>query len=140
VARKRGKGAAKKTTARRTAKRAHPAPAAKRAASPTRRTKAATTKPPAEPAPTAPAPRPTAPAPTLLEEAERFRDEIQRTKLCHPDPWTYTPKARGWAQQAQAIVERIATGDEGGGARDALAQLRAAVEADPDFQEARRLL
>lgn len=90
--------------------------------------------------PSAPASRPVPAPPTLLEEAERFRDEIQRTKLCHPDPWAYTPKARGWAQQAQALVDRIATGDQGGGARDALARLRAEVEGDRDFQEARRLL
>jgi len=40
--------------------------------------------------------------------AERLRDDILRSKLTHPDPWTYGAKARAWGERAQALVEEIA--------------------------------
>jgi len=77
--------------------------------------------------------------PSLLERAEGLRDAVLKSKLCHPDPWRYTPKARAWAQQAQQIVDRIATDGDAAAHRRALEAMVAEVEADPDFQEARRL-
>ena len=53
-----------------------------------------------------PAPQPA--GQTLGEQAERLRDEIQRSKLTHPDPWAYAAKARAWGERAQALVEQIA--------------------------------
>jgi hypothetical protein len=77
--------------------------------------------------------------PSVLEGAERLRDDVLQSKLSHPDPWTYTPKARGWADRAQALVDRLASGEPETAARQALDALRAEVEADRDFQDARRL-
>lgn len=74
----------------------------------------------------------------LLDQAERLREAIQRSKLTHPDPWSYTPKARGWGERAQTLVDQLARGEDGT-ARRALETLAAAVEGDRDFQEARRL-
>jgi hypothetical protein len=147
VATKRSRAATKKGT-RRTARAGKSSKPTKGAPAPARTaTKAAAATPsaPSKPAPaagrrTVPVTRPASPGPTLLEQAERLRDEIQRTKLCHPDPWTYTAKARGWGQRAQALVDRIAGGGNGAADREALESLRAEVEADRDFQEARRLL
>jgi hypothetical protein len=74
-----------------------------------------------------------------LERAERLRDAVLKSKLCHPDPWLYTPKARVWSQRAQQIVELIATDGDAAAHRRAFEALGAEVEGDPDFQEARRL-
>jgi hypothetical protein len=87
----------------------------------------------------APREYPRSPAePPLLQDAERLRDAILKSKLTHPDPWSYTPRARAWSQQAQQIVERIATGGDVEEQRRAFQRLEAEVESDPDFQEARR--
>lgn len=77
--------------------------------------------------------------PTLLEQAEHLRDEIQRSKLTHPDPWTYGAKARAWSVRAQALVEQVAVRGDDPAARRALAALEAEVQGSHDFQEARRL-
>jgi len=77
--------------------------------------------------------------PDWLERAERLRDAVLRSKLCHPDPWRYTPKARGWAARAQQIVDQIATEGDAAAHRRALEALVAEVEGDPDFEDARRL-
>jgi hypothetical protein len=83
--------------------------------------------------------RPGSPAePPLLHDAERLRDAILKSKLTHPDPWSYTPKARAWSQQAQQIVEQIASGGDVEEQRRAFQRLEADVESDPDFTEARR--
>jgi hypothetical protein len=80
-----------------------------------------------------------APGPSLLDRAVRLRDAIQVSKLTAEDPWAYTAKARGWGQEAQAVVDEIA---RGGGDADALSRrldaLTATVEGDRDYQEARR--
>jgi hypothetical protein len=78
-------------------------------------------------------------APTVLERAERLRDEVLKSKLCHPDPWNYTPKARAWGERAQRIVDIIASGEDADAHRRELEAFAAEVEGDPDFQEARRL-
>jgi hypothetical protein len=77
--------------------------------------------------------------PTLGEQAERLRDEIQRSKLTHPDPWRYTAKARGWGERAQVLVELIAARGDTASARGSLEALAAELQGDRDFQEARRL-
>ena len=77
--------------------------------------------------------------PSLLERAERLRDAVLKSKLCHPDPWRYTPKARAWSQRAQQIVELIDTEGDTDAHRRAFEALGAEVEGDPDFREARRL-
>ena len=77
--------------------------------------------------------------PSLLERAERLRDGVLKSKLCHPDPWRYTPKARAWSQRAQQIVELIATEVDAAGHRRVFEALAAEVEGDLDFQEACRL-
>lgn len=141
MATKRGKASANKR-ARKTAKVTKPARPAAAAARAKAKSPAATAPPRPRRAPgarPAAAARAASPGPTLLEQAEQLRDDIQRSKLCHPDPWAYTAKARAWGQRAQALVERIAAAGEGGDARQALERLRAEVEADRDFQEARRL-
>jgi hypothetical protein len=74
----------------------------------------------------------------LLEQAERLRDAVLASKLSAPDPWTYTPKARGWTQRAQAIVEDVARSGDAPAARSALQALRTEIEADADYQEAHR--
>ena len=91
----------------------------------------------------APAKRPAAsprPAgPGLMEQAERLRDEIQRSKHTHPDPWTYGAKARPWGERAQAVVDQIAFSGDTAATRRALEALDGEVQRDRDFQEARRL-
>jgi hypothetical protein len=77
--------------------------------------------------------------PTLLERAERLRDDVLRSKLTHPDPWTYTAKARAWGERAQALVEEIAVTDQTPPLHAAVAELAAEVEGDADFQKARQL-
>jgi hypothetical protein len=77
--------------------------------------------------------------PTLLERAERLRDDIIRSKLTHPDPWTYTAKARAWAERIQALVEQIAVAGQTPALHAAVATLAAEVEGDPEFQRARQL-
>jgi hypothetical protein len=77
--------------------------------------------------------------PTLLEGAERLRDDILRSKLTHPDPWTYTAKARTWGERIQALVEEIAVAGQTPGLHARFATLAAEVEGDPDFQRARQL-
>jgi hypothetical protein len=74
----------------------------------------------------------------LVLRAERLRDAILKSKLTHPDPWSYTAKARTWSQRAQHVVEEIASGGDTEQHRRALEKLAAEVEGDPDFEEARR--
>ncbi len=54
------------------------------------------------------------------------------------DPWSYSTKTRPWSQRAQGLVDAIAQGGDRGALERELAALTAAVEADRDFQEARR--
>jgi len=77
--------------------------------------------------------------PTLLERAERLRDDILRSKLTHPDPWTYTAKARAWGGRVQALVEEIASAGQTPTLHAAVEKFSAEVEGDPDFQRARQL-
>jgi hypothetical protein len=122
---------------------------------PPKATARAAAKPPEKPAvkattrskPTAPArpavatarPGPQSAGPSLLEQAERLRDEIQRSKLTHPDPWTYGVKARPWGVRAQALVDQLAARGDDTATRRALVTLEAEVQGNRDFQEARRL-
>jgi hypothetical protein len=76
---------------------------------------------------------------SLLERAERLRDDLLRSKLTHPDPWSYTAKARAWGEQAQALVEEIAVAGQTPAFHAAIAKLEAEVEGDADFQKARQL-
>jgi hypothetical protein len=76
---------------------------------------------------------------TLLQRAERLRDDIQRSKLTHPDPWRYTGKARAWAKRAQELVAAIDARGETAAERQAFERFAAEVEADADYLEARRL-
>ena len=141
MAKKTGKRSATKKAASRPSKAA-PRPAAKAA-----KTAKAATKPAAKATAAAPPKRAAATArpaspgagPTLGEHAERLRDEIQRSKLTHPDPWRYTAKARGWGERAQVLVELIAVRGETASARGSLEALAAELQGDRDFQEARRL-
>jgi hypothetical protein len=89
------------------------------------------------PGPAAAVPAPS--GPSLLERAEQLRDAVQRSKLTHPDPWTFATKARGWSQRAQALVQEIAAGGDTPATRRSVETLAAEVEGDRDFQEARRL-
>jgi hypothetical protein len=73
-----------------------------------------------------------------LQRAEAIRDAIQRSKLTAPEPWSYTPRARAWAQRAQALVEEISRDGDTKANRQGLEKLVAEVEGDADFQEARR--
>ena len=98
---------------------------------PVTRTASVTSRHPPPPTPRAAA------QPSLLQRAERLRDDILRSKLSHPDPWTYTPKAHAFGDRAQRIVDDAAAGRDPRRALDALA---AEVEGDRDYQEARRLL
>lgn len=74
----------------------------------------------------------------VLHRAEELRDAILKSKLTAADPWAYTPKARAWVLLAQRLVEEIAAGGDRRALEERLAALTAEVEADPDFQEARR--
>jgi hypothetical protein len=74
-----------------------------------------------------------------LERVERLRDAVLKSKLCHPDPWSYTPKARAWSQRTQQSVELIATDGDTDAHRRVFEALAAEVEGDLDFQEACRL-
>jgi hypothetical protein len=76
---------------------------------------------------------------TLLERAEQLRDDILRSKLTHPDPWTYTAKARTWGDGVQALVEEIAVAGQTPALHARFATWLAEVEGDPDFQRARQL-
>jgi hypothetical protein len=77
--------------------------------------------------------------PTLLERAERLRDDVLRSKLTHPDPWTYTAKARAWGEGIQALVAEIAVAGQTPGLHARFTTLSAEVEGDSDFQRARQL-
>jgi hypothetical protein len=77
--------------------------------------------------------------PSLLERAERLRDDLQRSKLTHPDPWSYTAKARAWAERAQKLVEDVAIASQTPELHALVAKLEAEVESDPDYQSARQL-
>jgi hypothetical protein len=140
---------AKKTVKRSATKKAasRPSKAASRpAAKPAKAAKAATktaTKATAAARPKRAAatarPAPPAAGPTLGEHAERLRDEIQRSKLTHPDPWRYAAKARGWGERAQVLVELVAVRGDTASARGSFEALAAELQGDRDFQEARRL-
>jgi hypothetical protein len=82
---------------------------------------------------------PVTPGPDLGERAERLRDEIQRSKLTHPDPWGYAAKARGWSDRAQGLVQMVFVQGDTASVRAALEALDAELQRDRDFQEARRL-
>ena len=88
---------------------------------------------------TASSPRAASAGPSLGERAERLRDEIVRSKLTHPDPWTYATKARTWGDRAQVLVELIGVQGHTPAALRTLEELQAEVERDRDFREARRL-
>jgi hypothetical protein len=118
------------------AARAAAKPPAKPAAKATTRSKPTATARPAV-ATARPGPQPA--GPSLLEQAERLRDEIQRSKLTHPDPWTYGVKARTWGVRAQALVDQLAAQGDDTATRRALVTLEAEVQGSRDFQEARRL-
>jgi hypothetical protein len=77
--------------------------------------------------------------PTLLEQAERLRDDVIRSKLTHPDPWDYTAKARAWGERIQALVQEIAVAGQTPALHAAVGKLAAEVEGDADFQKARQL-
>jgi len=136
------KKAAKRAAGKKATKtpKAAPRPAAKAATkapvkAPGKALVKAATKPPAAPA----RPAPASAGPDLGERAERLRDEIQRSKLTHPDPWSYAAKARAWGERAQNLVQQIAIGGNTASAKSALEALDAEVQRDRDFQEARRL-
>ena len=141
MAKKTGKRSATKKTERR-APKAAPRPAAK-ATKTAKAAKKPATKAPAAAAPkraAAPArPAPASAGPSLGERAERLRDEIQRSKLSHPDPWRYAAKARGWGERAQVLVELITVRGDTASARGSFEALAAELDGDRDFQEARRL-
>ena len=77
--------------------------------------------------------------PSLLERAERLRDDLLRSKLTHPDPWSYTAKARAWGERAQALVEEIVVVGETPALHATVTKLATEVEGDADFQKARQL-
>lgn len=77
--------------------------------------------------------------PSLLEQAEGLRDAILKSRLCHPDPWSYTPRTRSWGQEAQHVIDDIAEGKDAETCRRAYEALAAEVGGDPEFQVARRL-
>jgi hypothetical protein len=68
-----------------------------------------------------------------------LRDDLQRSKLTHPDPWSYTAKARAWAESAQRLVEDIAIARQTPELHALVSKLAAEVESDPDYQKARQL-
>ena len=76
--------------------------------------------------------------PSLLEQAEGLRDAILKSRLCHPDPWSYTPRTRSWGLEAQRIIDDIADGKDAETCRRAYEALAATVGGDPEFQVARR--
>jgi hypothetical protein len=76
--------------------------------------------------------------PSLLEQAEGLRDTILKSRLCHPDPWSYTPRTRSWGLKAQHIIDDIAEGKDTETCRRAYEALAAEVGSDPEFQVARR--
>jgi len=84
-------------------------------------------------------PAPQLASPTLGEQTEHLRDEIQRSKLTHPNPWAYAAKVRAWGERAQALVEQIAANGDTPAARRTLEALDGEVQGDRDFREARRL-
>jgi hypothetical protein len=135
VAKKTGKRSATKKAAKRPSKAAT-RPAAKAAKKTTAKAKAPA---PGKRAVATARPAPPPAGPTLGEHAEHLRDEIQRSKLTHPDPWRYAAKARGWGERAQVLVELIAVRGDTPSARSSLQALDAELERDRDFQEARRL-
>jgi hypothetical protein len=131
---------AKKTAKRPATKKAVSKPSKK----PARPAAKAAKKPAAKPK-AAPAPKRAA-ATTALhaglplgDRARQVHEEITRSKLTHPDPWRYAPKARDWGERAQVIVELIAVPSETASALSSLEALVAELESDRDFQEARRL-
>ncbi len=77
--------------------------------------------------------------PPLLEQAVALRDAIQRSKLTAADPWSYTAKARGWLTRAEQLLDRIGGNTETAAARKGVETLRAEVEGDREFRQARRL-
>jgi hypothetical protein len=77
--------------------------------------------------------------PSLLEQAEGLRDAILRSRLSHPEPWSYTPRTHSWGLEAQRIIDEIAEGKDIDTCRRAYEVLAAKVEGDPEFQTARRL-
>ena len=76
---------------------------------------------------------------SLTDQVERLREQIQRSKLTHPDPWTYGAKARGWGDRVQILVEQITVKGESPAAQRTIEALDAEIQGDRDFQEARRL-
>ena len=86
-----------------------------------------------------PAARPASAGPGLMALAERLRDQIQQSKLTHPDPWTYGAKARGWGERAQVLVDEIAVKGDSPAVQRTIEALEAELRGDRDFQEARRL-
>jgi hypothetical protein len=139
VAKKRAqRSGAKKATKKPSAgpKPAAKAPAAKAPVAKPAPKPAARAAAPARPAPAA---RVTAPPPSLLEQARSLRDAIERSKQTAADPWGYTTKARGWLRRADQVLDRIAASADAAGTGKTLEALRAEVEADRDFREARRL-
>jgi hypothetical protein len=81
--------------------------------------------------------KPPAPASTL-ERAKALRDLIEQSKLTAASPWDYTVKAREWTRRAQALLDEVARGTDGGDVTQRIEALQAEVEGDADFQEARR--
>jgi hypothetical protein len=77
--------------------------------------------------------------PSLLAQAEELRDAILKSRLCHADPWSYTPRTRRWEQEVQHVIDDIAGGKDGETCRQAYEALAAEVGGDPEFQVARRL-
>jgi hypothetical protein len=136
VAKKTGKRSPTKKAARKPTKTtARPAAkAAKKTAS-----KTAPKRATAPAAARAAAPAAGAAAGALAERARRIHEEITRSKLTHPDPWRYAPKAREWGDRALTIVDLVVVRGETPSAHSSLAALVAELDADRDFQEARRL-
>jgi hypothetical protein len=132
------KGQKRSMTKKAAAKPAKPAKAAGRPAGKSAARSAVKAKAPAPPK-RSPAAPPAPAGPALGEQAERLRDEILRSKLTHPDPWRYTPKARAWGERAQTLVDQLAAGRQASGAQRDLEALARELQADRDFQEARRI-
>ena len=75
-----------------------------------------------------------------MDQVERLRDQIQRSKLTHPDPWTYGAKARGWGERAASPRGcRSPSRGDSPAAQRTIEALDAEIQGDRDFQEARRL-
>jgi hypothetical protein len=110
-----------------------------RAASPAAAARPKPQSPPAAPTRAArpAAPRPAPPA-SLFDRTKAVRDLIAESKLTAADPWAYTEKARAWTQRAQSLLDEVARSQDGGDQERRLAALRAEIEGDADFQEARR--